>query len=230
MALCLHHVWLFSFINSHFSPRNSILSVFSIFVCCTLWFVTHNKRAERTVDISTFLQTDWNLYSRRQSCNQGFLWALCKKSHVWCFKASDKLTLTLGWNDSLEEDRGMKFFFRERHFHGGDYGSTASTSCSPCPIYLTVFLRYEPSQIDSVSWDKQLIFLLYLSLISYVFYIHSIEFHRSYLMHFKEMYRCMLGRNLMDWPVLLHFAGSLSDIDSLFALTRQVSYYTQMTD
>lgn len=56
MALCLYHVWLFSFINSHFSPRNSILSVFSIFVCCTLWFVTHNKRAERTVHISTFLQ------------------------------------------------------------------------------------------------------------------------------------------------------------------------------
>lgn len=75
--LCVCTMLGFSYINSHFYPRNSILSVFSIFVCCTLWFVTRNKRAERTVHISTFLQTDWNLYSRRQSCNLGFLWALC---------------------------------------------------------------------------------------------------------------------------------------------------------
>lgn len=69
-------------------------------------------------------------------------------------------------------------------------------------------------------------FLPCLSLTSYIFCILSTEFNQSYLMHFKEWYRCMLGRNLMDWPVLLCGGTfSLNFSLTLFALTNQkVSY------
>lgn len=210
-ALTWHHFWTSEWLVTWHLRLNAFVFVpwlgfqfyfqskkqYFVSIFCTLWFVTHNKilrRAERSVDISTSLQTDiWNLYSRRPVLQPGFPLSSVRK--VMLCVSKPPTNWHWHWAEMIHGRKSEEWSFSSEKslFHGGNYSTTASTSCSPCPVHFTVLLRYIPSQIDSVSRDKQLIFLLCLSMTSYDFYKYSTEFHRSYLMHFKEMYRCMLG-------------------------------------